>query len=208
MSPDAADSRADRLRDFYGLHAPQEEQQGQQHDESIAHHAPAAAETTQRAPQLTFAELAATRPLSEIVRLATSLSDEIRELNGDLQSLVYNHHQELVAVAETVGQMRAGIDELNESRNSLGSSFAAIEELRGSLDAIPERSQSDTEWSDVYPVVALPATLAELAEKKKGEELESTWHTFRPVLEAWDASGVRGASDILNSCRTVIDTSA
>ena len=207
MPSDAAHSRADRLRDFYGLdqgegHAPQEPTELVTEN---AKESPAA---------VPFSELVATRPLSELVRMATALSDsacvltDIRELHGDRQSLVYNHHQELVAAAETVGQMRSGIDELNQSRDVLAASFAEIEKLCESLSAVPERSAADMEWSPVYPIVALPAILTEMAEKQQVEELETTWKKYQPVLEAWDASGVAGASHLLSSCRAAVQSSA
>lgn len=206
MATDPANSRAERLRGFYGL--------GQAEEKLGGSTEPSEEKKEEHSATVSSADLAATRPLGELIRMATSLSDsaclltDIRELNGDRQSLVYNHHQELVAAAETVGKMRSGIDELNQSREALGASFAEIEGLCESLSTIPERPEADIKWSSVYPIVALPEKLAELAKERQQEELESTWKTYLPVLEAWEASCVSGVSDLLNSCRTAARISA
>lgn len=205
MSPDASHSRSDRLRDYYGIAAP--EAQSGDTQETLQ-------STGTPEPTPSFAEIASTKPLSELVRLATSVIDsaylltDVRELHADRQSLVYNHHQELVAAAETVGQMRSGIDELNKTSDAFGARFAAIDELRRTLSVLPERDQVCAEWFAVYPVIALPATLGTLADQQKQAELESTWSTYQPVLESWLASGVTGAAELLDSCRAVVGAAA
>lgn len=205
MSPDASHSRADRLRDYYGIGAPAAQPADTQGTAQSA---------DTPAPTPSLAEIASTKPLGELVRLATSVIDsaymltDVRELHADRQSLVYNHHQELVAAAETVGQMRSGIDELNKTSDALGAHFTAIDELRRTLSVLPERDQACAEWSAVYPVIALPATLGTLADQQKQTELESTWSTYQPVLESWLASGVAGAAELLDSCRAVVGAAA
>ena len=61
------------------------------------------------APQPTLDEWTTDKPLHALLKASNELMDGIRDLYADRQSLVYNHHQELVNASETVGHMRHGI---------------------------------------------------------------------------------------------------
>ncbi|CAD6970226.1 unnamed protein product, partial [Tilletia controversa] len=49
-----------------------------------------------------YESLVSTLGLAELLRKSAELVSEIRELDGEKQSLVYNHHHELVAASETI----------------------------------------------------------------------------------------------------------
>ena len=82
MATDPANSRAERLRGFYGLDQAEEKPE----ERTV----PSEVKKEEHSATVSFAELAATRPLGELIRMATSLSDsaclltDIRELNGCL----------------------------------------------------------------------------------------------------------------------------
>lgn len=54
-----------------------------------------------------FHNLLQTKSLGQLIREESSLLTEIRELDGERQSLVYNHHHELVSASETMKRVRA-----------------------------------------------------------------------------------------------------
>jgi hypothetical protein len=55
--------------------------------------------------QLAFQALLQSKSLSQLLKQESDLLTEIRELDGERQSLVYNHHHELVSATETIGKV-------------------------------------------------------------------------------------------------------
>ena len=101
--------------------------------------------------QVAFQTLLQEKSLAQLLKAESDLLTEIRELDGERQSLVYNHHHELVSASETIGrvrelhgdgggfgqecahpfsftptQMKNRADALTPSLNSLNSSLADI----------------------------------------------------------------------------------
>lgn len=55
--------------------------------------------------QFAFQSLLQENSLSQLLKHESNLLTEIRELDGERQSLVYNHHHELVSASETIGKV-------------------------------------------------------------------------------------------------------
>ncbi|KAK0532931.1 hypothetical protein OC835_003165 [Tilletia horrida] len=83
-----------------------------------------------------YDSLISTMSLAELLRKSAELVSEIRELDGEKQSLVYNHHHELVAASETIRKMKTRADGLDPSLDSLQSSFSTMSQLAETL-ALP-----------------------------------------------------------------------
>lgn len=88
----------DLLRNYYGL------------DESNA--ATSSSPTQRNDPdsngfdaQAAFQTMLQEKSLSQLLKTESDLLTEIRELDGERQSLVYNHHHELVSASETIGRV-------------------------------------------------------------------------------------------------------
>lgn len=106
-------------------------------------------------PDLYFDSLAATASLPDLLRKENELINgasrrrgasrstpltppgpsaaEIRELDGERQSLVYNHHSELIDASETIKKMKSRALALDASLDSLKTSFQSISQLSTSL---------------------------------------------------------------------------
>ncbi|KAI3618516.1 hypothetical protein CBS9595_002879 [Malassezia furfur] len=144
-------------------------------------------------------------PLDALLRRSIALMDGtwhthpgIRELKADRQSLVYNHHQELVAASETVGKMRAGLDALHTPRDALRAQLAAIDHARAAVaaDGVP--------WADVRPIVDLPATLERLAASDP-EKARAAYAEHEATLRAWEDAGVGGADTLRAQCEAALE---
>ncbi|WFD30746.1 hypothetical protein MSPP1_001770 [Malassezia sp. CBS 17886] len=164
-------------------------------------HSTHAHDTDAEAPMLP-AERAAREPLDALLGNAIALLDEIRELNSDRQSLVYNHHQELVSASETVGNMRSGIDALGPEREKIQRLLASVDEERAKLAlSADEADEEEIQWTRVVaPIVRLPATLRHA----DAAEARTLWDAYRPALHAWVAAGVRGANELREACEEVM----
>lgn len=55
--------------------------------------------------QSAFQSMLQDKSISQLLRTESQLLTEIRELDGERQSLVYNHHHELVSASETIGKV-------------------------------------------------------------------------------------------------------
>lgn len=184
-----ASSKADSLKAFYGMTA-----------------APNAPED-EPAPAPTLEERTATQSLSELLALSSEKLDAVRDLYADRQSLVYNHHQELVGASETVGEMRRGIEALKPRRASLEEQLAHMrqqptEPLGASApkDALP--------WAEqVAPVVELPLKLRRILDERKPTSVadaEAALQAQAPVLAAWVDAHVAGADELQRLCHDMI----
>ncbi|KAK4332059.1 Vacuolar protein sorting-associated protein 51-like protein [Rhodotorula toruloides] len=82
--------RRTRLRDYYGLSTPRP-------GDGMDLDSPASFDANNY-----FQTLASTASLPELLKRETDLINEIRELDGERQSLVYNHHGELISASDTI----------------------------------------------------------------------------------------------------------
>ncbi|KAE8220411.1 hypothetical protein CF319_g6059 [Tilletia indica] len=89
-----------------------------------------------------YESLVSTMGLAELLRKSAELVSEIRELDGEKQSLVYNHHHELVAASETIRKMKNRADGLDPSLDSLQSSFSTMSQLAETLALPPHLTES------------------------------------------------------------------
>ncbi|GAA6058678.1 hypothetical protein JCM10212_003366 [Sporobolomyces blumeae] len=107
------------LRDYYGL-----ANKGEQLDMD----SPATFN-----PDAYFQSLVSSASLPDLLRKESELVNEIRELDGERQSLVYNHHHELIEASDTIRKMKSRAEALDTSLESLKTSFESISQLSTSL---------------------------------------------------------------------------
>ncbi|PWN53522.1 hypothetical protein IE53DRAFT_310043 [Violaceomyces palustris] len=177
---------------------------------------------------LYYKTLLSTSSLSQLLSKESQLITEIRELDGERQSLVYNHHHELVAASDTIRNMKTRAESLDPSLESLRSSFSAMSRLCSELESLkPSRPSSQGKQEanevvvldpikDLEPIVTLPIKLRDLivvdADVKEGEErknqglaaAERLWSQMESVLSAWSDAGVPGVREIASDCRAVL----
>ncbi|GAA5820503.1 hypothetical protein JCM3770_002277 [Rhodotorula araucariae] len=116
--------RRTRLRDYYGLAAPPAARDGDAGDLD----APDPFD-----PDSYFRSLSSTASLPDLLKREIDLLNEIRELDGERQSLVYNHHHELIDASDTIRKMKGRAEALDTSLDSLKTSFQSISQLSASL---------------------------------------------------------------------------
>lgn len=170
---------------------------------------------------LAFKKIMQQRSLSQLLKEESDLLTEIRELDGERQSLVYNHHHELVSASETMKNMKEQADALLPSMNAMQSSLQSISSTSESL-VLPNQitqslrinnneNQSSKEsqiLAKAQPVIELPQRLRDAVLLGKGQEgltkAQGLWGSLESVLANWDEAGVKGAKEIMNECRQVL----
>ncbi|KIP05040.1 hypothetical protein PHLGIDRAFT_40341, partial [Phlebiopsis gigantea 11061_1 CR5-6] len=76
-----------------------------------------------------YEQLITTSSLPTLIRKENELLNDIRELDSERQSLVYNHHHELIAASDTIAAMKARAENLDAEMDLLKAAFSEISRL-------------------------------------------------------------------------------
>ncbi|KAG8832634.1 hypothetical protein FRC17_000946 [Serendipita sp. 399] len=76
-----------------------------------------------------YEQLITTTSLTGLLKKENELSAQIRQLDGERQSLVYNHHHELIAASDTISAMKTQADGLDSDLEKLRMAFSDISRL-------------------------------------------------------------------------------
>ncbi|KAI6123557.1 Vps51/Vps67-domain-containing protein [Pisolithus croceorrhizus] len=76
-----------------------------------------------------YDQLITTSSLPTLLRREVELLSEIRQLDGERQSLVYNHHHELIAAGDTIAAMKTQAEALEGDLDMLKAAFSEISRL-------------------------------------------------------------------------------
>jgi len=76
-----------------------------------------------------YEQLITTASLPALLKRENELLVEIRELDSERQSLVYNHHHELIAASDTIAAMKTRAESLDADLDLLRVAFSEITRL-------------------------------------------------------------------------------
>ncbi|KAF7374765.1 Vesicular transporter [Mycena sanguinolenta] len=80
-----------------------------------------------------YEQLITTSSLPALLKRENELLVEIRELDSERQSLVYNHHHELIAASDTIAAMKTRAESLDADLDLLRVAFGEISRLTSEL---------------------------------------------------------------------------
>ncbi|KAJ7126847.1 Vps51/Vps67-domain-containing protein [Mycena epipterygia] len=80
-------------------------------------------------PKTYYEQLITTSSLPALLKRENDLLVEIRELDSERQSLVYNHHHELIAASDTIAAMKTRAESLDADLDLLRMAFSEISRL-------------------------------------------------------------------------------
>ncbi|KAF8623694.1 hypothetical protein AX17_007392 [Amanita inopinata Kibby_2008] len=89
-----------------------------------------------------YEQLITTSSLPSLLKRENELLVEIRELDSERQSLVYNHHHELIAASDTIGAMKSRAESLDADLDLLKVAFSEISRLSSEI-AIEQSKSKD-----------------------------------------------------------------
>ncbi|KAH9178133.1 Vps51/Vps67-domain-containing protein [Lactarius sanguifluus] len=76
-----------------------------------------------------YDQLITTASLTTLLKKENELLTEMRQLDGERQSLVYNHHHELIDATDTISAMRSRAESLDSDLELLKAAFSEISRL-------------------------------------------------------------------------------
>ncbi|KAG0698507.1 Vps51/Vps67-domain-containing protein [Suillus ampliporus] len=88
-----------------------------------------------------YEQLITTSSLPALLKRENDLLTEIRQLDGERQSLVYNHHHELIAASDTIAAMKTRAEGLDVDLDLLKAAFSEISRLGAKVSV--EKHPSD-----------------------------------------------------------------
>jgi hypothetical protein len=145
---------------------------------------------------------------------------EIRNLDSDRKSLVYDNYSKLLSATSTIRRMRGNMDPLAPTTHTLGPAMAHIAETAGSLSssmqALPvqpqglgidlhmegEAATKQRQRDTVRWVLDTPRRLQEMIDQEQDEEAEQEWQDISKILDKWD--GVPGVQELRQRCETIM----
>ncbi|OAX83374.1 hypothetical protein ACJ72_02266 [Emergomyces africanus] len=169
-------------------------------------------------PSAYISHLLSTSSLSTILKAENSLISDIRTLDGERKALVYDNYSKLIKAVETIGKMRASIEERGQPMimtktlaPAVGfvaeTAAALIQEQEESVRARDDQRQSDNSEVDqqketVRWVLTSPKRLKHLLDDGKGEEAERDWKELEKLLERWKS--VKGVDELRMACEEIM----
>ncbi|KAF2122057.1 Vps51/Vps67-domain-containing protein [Lophiotrema nucula] len=220
------------LREFYGLKAANKEAEGKISEESTRTDlGPEEDETS--FPELdkegfdaeTFVEhVLATSGLSGVLKVEADLVSQIRNLDSDRKSLVYDNYSKLLAATSTIRRMRTNMDPLAPTTHTLSPAISHIAEtaasLSSSMQVLPEKPKGlgiDVRVSDdsndevarkkrekdtVRWVLDTPRRLHALIDQEQDEQANDEWEEVSKLLDKWQ--NVPGVKELRQECEEIM----
>ncbi|KDR79007.1 hypothetical protein GALMADRAFT_244734 [Galerina marginata CBS 339.88] len=93
-----------------------------------------------------YEQLITTSTLPALLKRENELLSEIRQLDSERQSLVYNHHHELIAASDTISAMKTRAESLDGDLDLLRAAFSEISRLTAEVSV--EHPSTSTEKSN------------------------------------------------------------
>ncbi|GAA94821.1 uncharacterized protein L969DRAFT_97216 [Mixia osmundae IAM 14324] len=185
------------LRDYYGLNAPTPSKEGDH----------LAVDSSAFDPRALYTHLLNSQTLPDLIKKENDLLVDIRELDAERQSLVYNHHHELIEASTLIQKMKTRAESLDSSLEQLGTAFEAIAQLTDSLStAFPPAVVTGPSMRALDPIKHLQP-IVDLPDRLRATNARAgLWGEWEPILREWQISGVQGVDEILEECRQIIKT--
>ncbi|CAN9108138.1 unnamed protein product [Alternaria alternata] len=234
--PPAARRNRAALREFYGLkNAPRDAtpdariseessatQLGPEEDETLTE-----LDAADFNAEAFVESLLAKEGLKGVLKVEADLVSQIRNLDSDRKSLVYDNYSKLLSATSTIRRMRGNMDPLAPTTHTLGPAISHIAEtaaslsssLQGShqskeeglgisirveqdekdkLDMNKKRRQQDT----VRWVLDTPRRLQDMIDRDQDDDAEKEWQEVSRILDKW--KGVSGVQELREQCEAIM----
>ncbi|EKX46163.1 Ang2 protein [Guillardia theta CCMP2712] len=133
------------------------------------------------------------KPLPDLVGRSNELSSEIKELDSDMQMLVYENYNKFISATETIRAMKEKVDGMDGEMERLASKVSEITESSFKINSnLAERRVRIQRLNGIRRLLKklsfifeLPTRLKRAVELDAGAEAVKYWRTALPVLRAY-----------------------
>jgi hypothetical protein len=158
--------------------------------------------------------------------MCADLEAEIRNLDSDRKSLVYDNYSKLLSATSTIRRMRGNMDPLAPTTHTLGPAISHIAETATSLSSSMQGAQAKPEGlgisvrieqdstekqtashkqqqrDTVRWVLDTPRRLRQLIDQEQDEEAEQDWEAISKILDKW--KDVAGVKELREECENIM----
>uniref|UniRef100_A0A5K4FE17 Vacuolar protein sorting-associated protein 51 homolog n=1 Tax=Schistosoma mansoni TaxID=6183 RepID=A0A5K4FE17_SCHMA len=85
-------------------------------------------------PQLYLDKSLRTKDLSDLISEEKALTDQIRSLDSDMQTLVYDNYSKFISATDTIRMMKSNFSYVQAEMNSLLQNIASIVSVSGAIN--------------------------------------------------------------------------
>ncbi|KAF2679129.1 hypothetical protein K458DRAFT_315142 [Lentithecium fluviatile CBS 122367] len=173
--------------------------------------------------------LLAREGLKGVLKVEADLVSQVRNLDSDRKSLVYDNYSKLLSATSTIRRMRGNMDPLAPTTHTLGPAIAHIAEtaasLSSSMQALPAKpiqvglgieisidGEEEAKKEAVIKqrqketarwVLDTPRRLQEMIDQEQDEEAEAEWEEVGKILDKW--GGVAGVEELRARCEAIMN---
>jgi hypothetical protein len=169
-------------------------------------------------PEAYVSHLLSTSSLSTILKAENSLVSDIRTLDGERKALVYDNYSKLIKAVETIGKMRASMEEGGAPMamtKTLTPAVGFVAETAGALIREQgeqktagrekkdfKKDEEDAKEATVRWVLDTPRRLKLFIDEGNTEDAAKDWAEVDGLLGKWE--GVKGVSDLRRACENIM----
>lgn len=169
-----------------------------------------------------------TSGLSGVLKVEADLVSQIRNLDSDRKSLVYDNYSKLLSATSTIRRMRTNMDPLAPTTHTLSPAISHIAETAASLSTsmqgmqhppsglgidikihgadlehTEEQARKKKEKATVKWVLDTPRRLHALVNDNREEEAAREWEQVGRILARW--KGVPGVDELRQECEAILE---
>jgi DNA repair ATPase RecN len=130
-------------------------------------------------PTKGFFELVGTHSLEELLTIENNLTNEIKALDSNMQTLVYENYNKFISATDTIRSMKRNVESMDAELNSLTEAMANIETITDRVQSKLQPSQAEIrrldnierELKKIKFICDLPSQLRASIERNRGKEL-------------------------------------
>lgn len=125
-----------------------------------------------------FYDLISTHSLEELLLLENNLVSEVRTLDGNMQTLVYENYNKFISATDTIRDMKSNVERMEEQMSKLSQNMSRIQELSKSVEDSTSTHQSEIqrlvqindELQKIKYIYELPASLRAAIDANKNKQ--------------------------------------
>ncbi|CAH2325197.1 vacuolar sorting-associated 51 homolog [Pelobates cultripes] len=144
-------------------------------------------------PELYLTQLRKERSLAQLMDVESDMVRQIRALDSDMQTLVYENYNKFISATDTIRKMKNDFKKMEDEMDGLAANMAVITEFSASISStLQERHQHITKLSGVHTLLRklqflfeLPARLNKCIELKAYAQAVSYHSKARSVLHQY-----------------------
>ncbi|CAG8534003.1 7736_t:CDS:1 [Ambispora gerdemannii] len=123
----------DLLRNYYGLADVEKKQVN-----------PLDIDSNSFEPEKYFNKLVTEKQLSELIQQDNDLITEIRQLNGDMETLVYENYNKFISATDTIQKMRSNVEAMESEMDQLTKNVSNMSNISREVESAlgPKRDKS------------------------------------------------------------------